>query len=373
MRISSNFDSGNIEVVGLDGNNAKLNIRKDTNSDFKQWFHFRVTDVLDEDCSFAITDAAEAFVADGWKNYNVCASYDCQEWFRVPTTYVDGVLSWDITPDYNSIYFAYFAPYPYERHLDLIHEAQLIPVCHASVIGKTVEGRDIDMLTVGDPETAKKNFWVIARQHPGESMAEWFIEGFLNKLLDGDDSVSRKLLEDVCFYIIPNMNLDGSIAGNLRANAAGANLNRAWAEPNPEESPEVYHTLKAMDKIGVDFMMDVHGDEDIPYNFITTSEGVPGYTDKLHKFEEDFKNLWMRICPDFQDTHSYGKDEAGKANLTVCSNAINHRFKCPSFTLEMPFKDNDDMPDEDYGWSAERSMLFGESVLPVMLGMLNEL
>ncbi len=81
----------------------------------------------------------------------------------------------------------------------------------------------------------------------------------------------------------------------------------------------------------------------------------------------------MRLCPDFQDTHSYGKDEPGKANLTVCSNAINHRFKCPSFTLEMPFKDNDDMPDEVYGWSAERSMRFGESVLPVMLGMVGEL
>lgn len=372
MRISTHFDSGNIEVISIADTEAKLNIRKDTHSNFKQWFHFRVTDVQDEDCSFAITDAAEAFVPEGWENYNVCASYDNQEWFRVPTTYVDGVLSWDFSSDYNSVYFAYFAPYPYQRHLDLIQEAQMIPFCQASVIGQTVEGRDIDMLTVGDSENARLKFWVIARQHPGETMAEWFVEGFLNRLLDGDDSVSRKLLEEVCFYVIPNMNIDGSIAGNLRANAAGANLNRAWAEPNLKESPEVYYTLNAMDKVGVDFMLDVHGDESIPYNFVTTSEGVPGYNDKLHQFEENFKRLWMRLCPDFQDTHSYGKDEPGKANLTVCSNAINHRFKCPSFTLEMPFKDIDDMPDETYGWSAERSMRFGESILPVMLEMLEE-
>ena len=46
MEISSNFDSGNIEVVSIDKkqNDIKLKIRKDTNSDFLQWFHFRVTD-----------------------------------------------------------------------------------------------------------------------------------------------------------------------------------------------------------------------------------------------------------------------------------------------------------------------------------------
>lgn len=372
MHISSNFDSGNIEIVSIESNQAQLNLRKDTNSDFKQWFHFRASGVVDQDCEFSILNASEAFVPEGWPNYNVCASYDREEWFRVPTTYEGGKLSFTINPEYNSIYFAYFAPYSYERHLDLIQEAELMDNCSSSVIGQTVEGRDIDMLTVGDPNSAKKKIWVIARQHPGESMAEWFVEGMLNKLLDIADPVSNKLLEDACFYVIPNMNLDGSISGNLRANAAGANLNRAWAEPTLEESPEVFHALKAMDAIGVDLMLDVHGDESIPYNFVTTSEGVPGYTDELHQFEEKFKNLWMASCPDFQDTHSYGKDETNKANLTVCSSAINYRFKCPSFTLEMPFKDNDDMPDENYGWSAERSMRFGESVLGVLTQMVND-
>ena len=36
--------------------------------------------------------------------------------------------------------------------------------------------------------------WVIARQHPGESMAEWFTEGMLHRLLDRHDPVSRKVL-----------------------------------------------------------------------------------------------------------------------------------------------------------------------------------
>ena len=77
------------------------------------------------------------------------------------------------------------------------------------------------------------------RQHPGESMCEWFIEGMLDRLMDDSDPVSIKLLEQACFYVTPNMNIDGAIAGNLRANAAGMNLNREWAAPSLEKSRSV--------------------------------------------------------------------------------------------------------------------------------------
>lgn len=372
MKISSNFDSGNIEVASIENGHAKLNIRKDTNSDFLQWFHFRAIDVLGRACKFEILNAGQSTFPDGWENYEACASYDRQEWFRVPTKYENDVLTIEYTPTHNSIYIAYFTPYSYEQHQNLVHEAQLSPLCSLEVIGQTYEGRDLDMLIIGDPHVGKKVVWVIGRQHPGESMAEWFIEGLLIKLLDENDPVSRKLLEDCCFYVIPNMNPDGAIAGNLRANAAGENLNRAWLNPDLKKSPEVYHTIAKMDEVGVDFMLDVHGDEAIPYNFVTTSEGVPGYTQQLHNFEEKFKNVWMQQYPDFQDTHHYDKDKPGEANLTVCSNNIFHRYKCPSFTLEMPFKDNDDLPNPVYGWSAERSVLFGESFLNVLLTVIDD-
>ena len=48
MKISSNFDSGNIEVVdAADPTDIKLRIRKDSESDFFQWFHFRATGPAD--------------------------------------------------------------------------------------------------------------------------------------------------------------------------------------------------------------------------------------------------------------------------------------------------------------------------------------
>ena len=40
-----------------------------------------------------------------------------------------------------------------------------------------------------------KNIWIIARQHPGESMAEWWMEGLLERLIFSDDNISAKILE----------------------------------------------------------------------------------------------------------------------------------------------------------------------------------
>ena len=42
IRIDAAFDSGNIEVLSISGNEARLAIRRDRGSDFFQWFHFRV-------------------------------------------------------------------------------------------------------------------------------------------------------------------------------------------------------------------------------------------------------------------------------------------------------------------------------------------
>ncbi|MFZ6052416.1 M14 family metallopeptidase [Halocola ammonii] len=368
MTINSKFDSGNIIVVD-DSNpqNIQLEIRKDTNSDFMQWFHFNVADAKGKDLKLKIVNANEASYKKGFEDYNACASYDQKYWFRVPTTYNDGVLTIEHTPETESVSYAYFAPYSYEMHQNLISAARQAPNCRSEVIGQTVEGRNIDMLIAGKPGEDKKTIWVIARQHPGESMASWFMQGFILKLLDPFDPVGRKILENAVVYMVPHMNPDGAIAGNLRSNLAGANLNREWESPTLERSPEVYHVRNKMDETGIDLFLDIHGDEELPYNFVAGNEGNPNYSDRLRGLEDEFKKLWMAASPDFQDTHGYPKDEPKQGNMTVATNQVGHRFDCLAYTIEMPFKDNADMPDEEVGWSAERSEILGEGILlPVM-------
>jgi len=74
-----------------------------------------------------------------------------------------------------------------------------------------------------------------------------------------------------------------------------------------------------------------------------------------------------------QDEYGYPKNEPGKANLNICSKAIGERFKCLSQTMEMPFKDNADLPNEITGWSPDRSEILGASVLNAILDIVDEL
>ena len=84
-------------------------------------------------------------------------------------------------------------------------------------------------------------------------MAEWWMEGFLTRLLDPEDPVAREVLARADFHVVPNMNPDGSRRGHLRTNASGANLNREWQDTTMERSPEVFLVRERMASTGVDF------------------------------------------------------------------------------------------------------------------------
>lgn len=370
MHITGNFDSGNIEVISA--NNAddiRLAIRKDHQSDFYQWFHFKLFAEAGEEHVMTIENASGSAYPDGWKGYQALASYDRETWFRVPTEYDGKELIIRHTPEQESVFYAYFIPYSYERHQDLIQSAQQSIDCYHELLGETIDGRELNLLVIGEPAEHKNTIWVTARQHPGESMAEWFMEGFITRLLDDEDGVARKLLDENVFYVVPNMNPDGSVRGHLRTNAVGTNLNREWAEPSLEKSPEVFYVLKRMQETGVDMFLDVHGDEDLPYNFVAGCEGIPSY-DKRHKeLEETFKKAFLAATPEFQVQYGYELEAPGKANMTVANSAVGERFKCLSYTLEMPFKDNADLPDEDFGWSVARCQRLGEDVLTAILAV----
>ena len=53
MQITSNFDSGNIRVLDAnDPTNIQLEIIKDHQSDFYQWFHFKLHNTIQFYCPF---------------------------------------------------------------------------------------------------------------------------------------------------------------------------------------------------------------------------------------------------------------------------------------------------------------------------------
>ena len=253
ITLNAAFDSGNIVVESLAGSTARLSIRKDRESDFFQWFHFRVGCAVGVALELAIGGLAESAYPDGWPGYAACASTDREHWFRLDTAYDaktgGGTLTIQHTAESPILYIAYFAPYSMERHHDLIASVAECEGVTYRCLGTSLEGQPVDCLEMGSGDT---QVWLYARQHPGESMAEWGREGALEKLTDSADPHALSLLQKCRFHIVPNMNPDGSRRGHLRTNFAGVNLNREWENPTAERSPEVLAVRNAMAESGVD-------------------------------------------------------------------------------------------------------------------------
>src|SRR3546814_14552138 len=79
-------------------------------------------------------------------------------------------------------------------------------------------------------------------------MAEWFMEGVIERLQQLDDTQLNRLLAKADLYLVPNMNPDGAFHGHLRTNAMGQDLNRAWQNASPEIGPEVLFVQQQMEK-----------------------------------------------------------------------------------------------------------------------------
>ena len=377
MQISQEFDGGNIVV--LTGNSAEeicLEIRSDQNSNFFQWFYFRLSGAKDTVCQIRILNAASAAYPDGFRNYRVCFSYDRECWMRHDTHLIDGVLSIDFVSEHDSVYFAYFAPYSMERHHRLIAEAQTVDHCSHQLLGQTLDGQDLDLLRFSAKSDAseqggRKQCWFIARQHPGETMAEWWMEGAIRKLLDVQDSLTQKILQTCDLYLIPNMNPDGSRRGHLRTNAVGRNLNREWMNPSIESAPEVFLAKKAMMLTGVDFFLDIHGDESLPYCFIAGTEGLTSWTATHQTQLNYYRERLATLNPDFQTYYGYPAKNPGEANMSMSTTQTAMLYDCLAMTLEMPFKDTTATPDPIFGWSPSRSTRLAESCLEAMIDYLH--
>ncbi len=111
----------------------------------------------------------------------------------------------------------------------LLKSIEKNPRVEIAPIGKTVEGRPLEIVRVGDPH-ATHHVFLRARAHPWESGGNWVVEGLIRRLLNGDEE-AKKCLQRYCLWVLPMANKDGVARGWTRFNVQGKDLNRNWDKP----------------------------------------------------------------------------------------------------------------------------------------------
>jgi murein tripeptide amidase MpaA len=364
ISISDAYDGGNGVLVETRENPSDpdvlevfIDIKPDVYTELEdiqhmQWWSFRVfvsgIEGGVQRIKYVLRNAEDVSYPEAWTGTTVCYADDVRDvdsWRRVHDTfYTQGQLWWEFLHAKNgSLFFSYFPPYSYERHLSLI--SKCVPYANVETLGQTLEGREIECITTG---TGSLACWIIHRQHPGETMASSYAEGLLNRLCLGPksngeiDEKAKEALKVFTFYIVPCMCPDGVVKGHLRTNSVGANLNREWANkgeykaPTLQRSPEVYYVLEKMKETGVDCFLDIHGDEELPFNFLSGASHVPHWGPRLEALHGAFAAAYTRANSDMQQKIGYPPPESPEQvskYMNVATNSVCHRFDCFAATL----------------------------------------
>ena len=127
------------------------------------------------------------------------------------------------------LYVARLEPYRISDLDRLLKSIEKNPRVEIAPIGRTVEGRPLEIVRVGDPQSPHHVF-LRARAHPWESGGNWVVEGLIRRLLSGDDAAKRHL-HRYCLWVLPMANKDGVVRGWTRFNVQGKDLNRDWDRP----------------------------------------------------------------------------------------------------------------------------------------------
>ncbi|MBU6401802.1 MAG: hypothetical protein KGS61_15905, partial [Verrucomicrobia bacterium] len=162
------------------------------------------------------------------------------------------------------LYVARVEPYRLSDLDRLLAGIRKNPRVKIEPIGRTVEGRPLEIVRIGNPRAAYRVF-VRARAHPWEAGSSWVAEGLVRRLVRGDVR-ARQYLERYCVYLLPMANKDGVARGRTRFNSRGKDLNRGWDKPaDPQLVPENYALEKWLEGMirqhqAPDLALELHND-----------------------------------------------------------------------------------------------------------------
>jgi hypothetical protein len=256
VRVSTGFEGGNIgkvTVVAADHIRCAVQGQADHDGRNRQadWYYFELQNLPRGPMTIDLVDLTGEYdyrspAYSVTKGTRPVYSYDRVHWkhFR------DDQVSWEasephlsmkFTAEREPVWIAHVPPYT-NRDLESLLEAyRKSPFLARKVVGRSVGGRDLLLLTITDPKAAdngKKVIWLMFRQHAWEAGSSWAGDGAVRFLLSDDPRAAAIRDRDIV-QIFPIADPDGVAAGTIRYNRNGYDLNRNWDTVDPGTMPEI--------------------------------------------------------------------------------------------------------------------------------------
>ncbi len=267
VRFNTAFESaavGRIEVVAETEFRVHVPGQQDQRGRNRQatWYYFRMDNVRGRELTITLTGYLPGEY-NGQPSAHMNAeplpvfSHDGEKWQHIAAHTWDNVAKegkFTIRAERDSLWLALVPPYPHSRLVKLLGEVGATPHARVEVVGRSVQGRELQVVTVTDfttPDKDKKTVWLQARDHAWESPTSFIMEGAL-KFIVSDDPAARALREKNVFMFTPMVDPDGCATGQVRFNANGWDLNRHWDDVDLRDPlwlqrlPEIWYYKKAI-------------------------------------------------------------------------------------------------------------------------------
>jgi len=347
VTFDSSFECGNATAFRqIDPATWEFEIEQDTASSDRQWYYFSVNGAAGQEITFRLKGIEETNVKSHWKTARPVFSTDNGEtWAPAPgaTSATDDVYTFTHRFTAASERIAFHYPYTWTLAQRRIAEWDAHPDAELTTIGKSVEGRPIQKITITDatskPRDGKLGFWLVARQHSAEVTASYTMDAFMDFLLS-DEPEAIQLRKKAVINTVPMANPDGVVAGNYRDNIRGVNLNRVWNKPSPETSPEILAITAAIDAWVAEgnpyqLFADIHSTAGPRPHFAYhagPSQRPALYANPAH-YNRDLRDFLMLVndfAPHFDNTRGGG----ASAETTIAQNHQRVVHGAMSFTFE---------------------------------------
>lgn len=248
------FEGGSlakVEPIGADAFRCHMKGQVDQEGRNRQasWFYFRVDGALGKVLTFTMVDLRGEYnyhPTMGAVNENTLPFYspDGINWIPVETGSYDSSepsLTYSIQITSNRVWIAFVPPYTLGTFRKLAAYLARIPHVKIEEIGRSVQGREIPLITITDrsvSDRGKKVMWLMFRQHAWEAGSSWTGEGAM-RFVTSADPLAEQIRRKAIMKVLPLCDPDGVANGTVRFNVYGYDLNRNWDVVDPVKMPEI--------------------------------------------------------------------------------------------------------------------------------------
>src|SRR6185437_3072929 len=135
-------------------------------------------------------------------------SEDRIHWKPVDELTYDAVkheLAFSLRTASDQLWFAHVPPYTLENFNQLTRDLARQSDVHIETVGKSVEGRDIPLITIAEGSGRSKELkviWLMFRQHAWESGSSWTGDGLM-RFVVSSDPVAERIRRETTLKILP--------------------------------------------------------------------------------------------------------------------------------------------------------------------------